>query len=120
MDGSCKNVEPSVQGKQELFECDYDRYTIRYSRWDSDFDKFAYFDSHIENAQTDDWFIGDTQVGRTWTDVDPRPSETNRFRGIAAYADWPYDVTVKGVDEAALKEGSDRVRAKLPDQIGLP
>jgi hypothetical protein len=112
-----------VDGKEELFECVYDGYTIRYSRWDDNFDKFAYFDEHIHGAETGDWSEGGVTYGRTWTGLDDRTSEERRFRAIAAYADWPYDVTIKGVDEAALQEGANRVSSnapKAPDQIGLP
>ena len=100
MDDSCQSKEPSISGKEELYECVYDNYTIRYSRWEDDFDQYAYFDEHIDNAETDDWVIDGTTAGRTWAGLDDRTSEERRYRGIATYENWPYDVTVKGVDEA--------------------
>ncbi len=109
-----------MEEKEELFECDYGTYVIRYSRWDTDFDTFAFLDEEITGATTDEWTIGDESAGRTWTGLDDRESEQLKFRAIAAYSDWPYDVTVKGVDEAALQEGANRIEAKKPSEIGLP
>ncbi len=120
MDDSCEQQNASAPGKAEVWECVYDTYTIRYSRWDDGFNKFDYFDSHIKNAETGEWTLGGVDAGRTWTGLDDRTSEERRYRAIAAYADWPYDVTVKGVEQAAMEEGVKAVQEKTPDQIGLP
>ncbi len=120
LEDSCEAKEPSTPGKAEIFECVYDGYTIRYSRWQDDYDTSAYFDSHIKNATKREWSENGVSFGTLWTGLDDRTSEERRHRTIAAYADWPYDVTVKGVDQAALQEGVDRVQAKQPDEIGLP
>ena len=120
MEDGCESVEPALDDKAEIFECTYDSYTIRYSRWNDDYDKYAYLDEHIDDSETDDWFIDGVQAGRTWIGYDDRESEERRYRWIGAYEDAPYDVTVKGVDEEGLEEGMRRVRAKQPDEIGLP
>jgi hypothetical protein len=120
MDEACQGAQASVSEKEELYECVYDGYTIRYSRWADDADWFGYLDSHIKDPETGDWTVGGETVGRTWKNIETREGEDRRHRLIAAYTDFPYDVTVKGVDEDALQEGLERVQAKAPDQIGLP
>ncbi|MET1000134.1 MAG: CHAT domain-containing protein, partial [Marmoricola sp.] len=120
MDETCESVQPSVGEKAELFECVYDNYTIRYSRWDDGYDRYAYMDANIKGAQTDDWTLDGVVVGRAWMGYDERKAEDRRYRWIGAYESAPFDVTVKGVDEAGLEEGYLHVRAKQPEQIGLP
>ncbi len=119
MDDTCVSVEPSLREKAELFECVYDTYTIRYSRWDDGYDRYGYLDANIKGAETDDWILDGVVVGRVWLGLDERTSEDRRYRWIGAYQDAPYDVTVKGVDEAGLEAGYLQVRARMPDQIGL-
>ena len=120
MNENCEEKEPSAEGKVELFECVFDTFTVRYSRWDEDVDRFAFFDEHIHNAESDTWSIDGVPAGRQWIGLDDRTSEERRFRWIAAYENAPYDVTVKGVDEGALEEGIQSVVAKKPEEIGLP
>ena len=119
MDDTCQSVEPSVSEKAELFECTYDSYTIRYSRWDEDYDRHAYLDANIKNAEPGEWSLDGATVGRTWMGFDDRQSEERRYRWIGAYEDAPFDVTVKGVDEAGLEKGLRHVQARRPDEIGL-
>ncbi len=120
MDDTCKSVQPNLSEKAELFECTYGNYSIRYSRWDDDYDRYAYLDGNIKGAETDQWTLDGVVVGRIWMGLDERKSEARRHRWIGAYEDAPFDVTVKGVDQAGLEEGLLRVRARQPDQIGLP
>jgi hypothetical protein len=120
MDGDCVTGHVNIPDKEELFSCDYGDYEIRYSRWQDDADRYGYFDDHIADATTDEWRIGGTSAGQTWTSIDTRASEPRKYRWIATYQNWPYDVTVKGIDENAMKNGMDAVQAKPPDEIGLP
>ena len=120
MNEDCEEKDPSAPGKVELFECVFDTFTVRYSRWDQDVDRFAFFDRNISGAQTDVWTVDGVPAGRQWIGLDDRESEERRFRWIAAYESAPYDVTVKGIDEGALQEGIQSVIAKKPEEIGLP
>ena len=120
MDEACVEQQPSISDRVELFSCDYGDYEIRYSHWKEDSSPVDYFTDHAtDDAETGDWNIEDVTAGETWTDVDTRPDQSRTFRWIAAYDNWPYDVTVKGVDESARNVGIGRVRARTPDQIGL-
>ena len=121
LDDSCDEGSPSVNGKVEVFECSFGEYVIRYSRWVDGFNRYAYFNKNIHNAATALWTVQGVAAGRTWTGLDDRAGEEpRRFRWIGAYENAPYDVTVKGVDQAAMEEGIQQVQAKLPEEIGLP
>ena len=109
-----------VTGKVELFECVYDGYTIRYSRWEKGFDRYGYFNETQQGAKSVKWYVDGQFAGRTWTGLDSRASEPNKFRWVATYRYWPYDVTVKGLDEQGRQAGIERVQARRPEQIGLP
>jgi tetratricopeptide (TPR) repeat protein len=121
MQGSnCEQKDPTAPGKEELYECSGDGFVIRYSRWDADKDRFAFFDSNLDNAESRAWNLNGAEVGREWIGLDDRENETRRFRWVASYTDAPYDVTVKGVDDTSMSAGIQTVQAKQPEQIGLP
>ena len=103
-----------MDGKVEIWECVYDEYTLRYSRWEPDFDRYAYFNETNEDATRDDWYIGDEEVGRTWVGLDDRPTATRNYRWLASYRDAPYEVLVQAVDDEARDEGLAAVSAKPP------
>jgi len=115
----CQHVHASVAEKKELWSCTYDTYEIRYSRWDENADRYAFFDSHLHDPDTSEWSLEGSPAGRQWLDVDTNQGEPNRYRWVATYENWPYDVTVKAVDEAARDEGMAQVSATPPDQIGI-
>ncbi len=96
-----------------------DGYEIRYSRWDESENRYDYFDNHLNDPDSSDWTLEGEPAGRQWLDVDTREDEPNKYRWVAAYENWPYDVTVKGVDEAARDAGMAKVTATPPDQIGV-
>lgn len=121
MQGSnCEEKDATAPGKEELYECAHDGFVIRYSRWDADKDRFAFFDANLDGAQSRPWVLNGAEVGREWIGLDNRKDETRRFRWVASYTDAPYDVTVKGVDDTSMSEGIQLVQAKSPDEIGLP
>ncbi len=120
MGDNCAEQNVSISAKKEVYECDFGDFVIRYSRWSDHADRYGYFDNHIENATTDDWTIDGTPAGQTWTSIDTRESEPRKYRWIATYENWPYDVTVKGIDKGAMNAGVEAVQAKPPEQIGLP
>ena len=107
--------------KLELFECDRGSYTVRYTEWVDGFDHVGYIDAHSHDASRSRWRIQGEVSGFTWTGgIDDKATETRRFRWQASYRDYPYDVLVKGVDQAAMEEGIATVQAKPRSKIGLP
>ena len=85
-------------------------YEIRYSRWDDERQPVRLLRQPPQRPRrrlTGPW--SGEPAGRQWLDVDTREDEPNKYRWVAAYENWPYDVTVKGVDEAARDEGMAQV-----------
>lgn len=119
MDESCHQGDVFSEGKVEVFECVYDEYTIRYSRWEKGADRYAFFDTNNPGARSAKWYIEGTFAGRTWAGVDERPDQSRPYRWLATYRTAPFEVLVQGVDEAARAAGRDRVTARLPQEIGL-
>ena len=125
----CQQTQPSVDGKVELYECTFDRYTIRYSRWKDGFDKYAYLDQHIKNAKTADWTEDGVTYGRTWTGLDPKTSETEalprggRLQGLALrrHGQGGRRGGTQGRHQRRVGEGSgsDRPAPDLPALICL-
>ncbi len=108
-----------VGGKAEVYECDYDRYVIRYTRWEKGFDRYSAINRLNPDAKSAKWYLEGAFAGRTWTG--PDPTEPGGLRWVASYRYAPYDVVVKGADADALSEGRDLVEAeaRAPGQVGL-
>jgi hypothetical protein len=119
MDASCHQGDVFAEGKVELFECVYDGYTIKYSRWEKGADRYAFFDKNNSGARRAKWYIEGTFAGRTWTGLDERPDQSRPFRWLATYRTAPFEVLVQGVDEESRAAGRDRVAARPPEEIGL-
>ncbi len=109
-----------MSGKPELFECNQGDYTVRYSRWEEDFDRIGYLDSHSHGAQRSKWKVGGEVSGLRWVGGVDEKADRLKFRWQASYGDYPYDVLVKAVDESAMEEGIATIEAKPQSEIGLP
>ena len=60
-------------------------------------------------------------VGRTWVGLDDRAAERGSIAGSASYEDAPYEVTVKGVEEAGARRGhAAGHRRSSPTRSGFP
>lgn len=120
LDSTCRKGNGDyIEGKVELFECVYDRYTIRYSRWEKGADRYAAFNRDNPEATHAKWYLGGKFAGQTWTGVDQRPDQRRVYRWLASYRYAPFEVLVQGVDEAARDAGKTRVEARLPQEVGL-
>ena len=76
---------------------------------------------HSHDASRSRWRINGEVSGFVWAvGIDDDADETRKYRWQAAYRDFPYDVLVKGVDEAAMEEGVATIEAKARSEIGLP
>ena len=105
-----------VGGKAEVYECDFDRYVIRYTRWETDVDHIAAIDRLNPDARSATWRVDGEVVGTTWTG--PDPTRPGGLRWVASYRYAPFDVVVKGADaDRSRRAGTCRGRgaASRPD-----
>ena len=109
-----------VEGKIEIFECVFPDYTVRYSRWQQGFDRYAYFNRTNPNAEhprvDHRGRLRRPRPGSGWT---TGPRWSGKFRWLASYRNAPYEVLVQGVDEEGRDAGWQSVEAKHPRDIGL-
>ena len=90
-----------VPGKVEVFECDYGRYMIRYTRWSKGADRYGYLNAANPGYRSSRWWIEGHMAGRTWKSFEDDPAESQPYQWSAAYRYHPFSVSVEGVDESA-------------------
>ena len=118
----CRQVANEVQGKLEVYVCDgNDRYTIRYSRWATEADRYSYLNEANTAAARRRWIIDGEDSGTSWTSHEtPQqdPDENMRYQWSATYATSPFSVSVEGVTPTDRVAGIDHVRARPASQVG--
>lgn len=107
-----------VTGKAEVYECHYDGFLIRYSRWIEGYDRYGYFDRE-NGVPAAEWYIGDEFAGRQWTSVEVNAREKQPYQWSATYRYQPFSISVEGVTAEKRAEGLAMVRATLPSRVRL-
>jgi hypothetical protein len=106
--------------KLEAYVCHFDHYIVRYSRWRRDADIYGYYKQDKE-VSDEPWTVGGESAGWTWTAFDRDPAETQDYQWSAAYANYPFSVSVEGKTHADRTTGVTRVKgvAVAPSHLGL-
>ena len=102
-------TSPLVAGKSEVYECYYDGYMVRYTRWMNGFDRYGHYDRSTAVAGTEWWLEGEF-AGRQWKGYERGPDEPLPYQWSATYRDEPYSITVEGVSDGARARGSHGFR----------
>lgn len=118
LDDSCSPVGSPVQGKVEVYECGYDGYLVRYTRWLKGYDKYAYYD--IENqSDGSPWQLDGEQAGQQWFSVESDATEGQPYQWSAAFRHHPFSVSVEGATSADRSAGVAALDVAPPSRIGL-
>lgn len=111
-DKRCRSRRSVAAGKLEVWECKYEFYLVRYSRWDPSFDRFAYYNSVNPDATEREWFIDGDRAGTSWTSYENDANEPEKFQWSAAYDDAPYSISVESQSETGRAQGVGRLSFK--------
>lgn len=114
----CSATSFTVAGKAEVFECTYSGFLIRYTRWVSGFDRYAYLDS-ANGVPGAEWWVDGEFAGRQWTSFEDSSSESEPYQWSASYRYQPYSVSVEGVSKSARAEGMAMLRVRKPSEVRL-
>ena len=107
----CESIDPAVESKSEVYLCRTERYLVRYSRWDDDFDRVGFLDSFAGVASTT-WTVRGEEAGRQWSYQSP--SDANPYRWSAAFDGLPFSVDVEAVSAGERGIGIATVAAVVP------
>jgi hypothetical protein len=108
----CDSVQPALDAKSEVYVCRTERYLVRYSRWEDDFDRGGFLDS-FTGVESTPWTVDGVDVGEQWTYQsvgDPNP-----YRWTATYTDLPFSVDVEAVSAKDRGVGIAVVVPSAPD-----
>jgi hypothetical protein len=115
MTDDCEPAEPAVAAKSAVFVCQADDHVVRYSRWEDDYDRLAFFTSYM-GPDSRAWIVQGEEVGSQWTfDV---PGEVpSPYRWSATYEGLPFSVEVAATTAHARVIGISEVEAAAPDEV---
>ena len=111
----CEPAEPAVAAKSEVYVCRADDHVVRYSRWEDDYDRLAFFTSYM-GPDSKAWIVHGEDVGSQWT-FDVSADEPNPYRWSATYEDLPFSVEVEATTAHERVIGISEVEAAAPDQV---
>jgi hypothetical protein len=114
----CEQVEdPALAAKSEVYVCRSEDHVVRYSRWDDDYDRLAFFTSYMRLGPKP-WVVHGEDVGSQWSyDGADDDFSLNPYRWVGTYEDLPFSVEVEGDSPHARVVGISEVEASAPDDV---